>query len=543
MPRFSWPVGGGLLAEDEQSSSTKENTQDNYLLAGLEALNTDKQRLEGLIGVTPDAETAVAGLTYTSTNAIANNKSLKENLERLDAAVTLSGDVVNTSPNALAGTISMVNGSLTFTVDTGTDVVTCSGSHSLTTGQAIRLESTTTLPGGLSAAVTYYAGNLTATTFKLYLTSAAAIAGTTGAVDITSSGTGTHSLNGTFISGASTLFTAVLVAGDYIYIDGATSKTHRVSTVESDTALLLYAETSQTLQAQTVRRLDTLEYPLVFEELPLLLADGSEDTHPVRVSQISSLLGTYLAKAIVGKVPYYNDAASLILPSGLGCFDSTGTMWMQTSGAQTVSLASSGANGLDTGSEAVSTKYYVYLIGDSTGVNATKGLLSVTNENASGSVTLPSGYDKKRQLPLAIVNDASSNQIPWYVHGAWASCHPTISYNVEHRGYGNTATASLTEFLASGSSGTFAAASAAAFIPAISRVGYFVLESQGSVNSAALRATGESHKGIEIAGSNVGNPPPVKCRTNASQSIDYKKLYAGGASVWLSVDSYEVTEM
>jgi len=541
MPRFNFPVGGGTLAANEQSSSTKENTQDNYILQSLNDLNEDKQRLEGLIGVTPDAETDVATINYTSNNIIQDNKSLKENLEAIDAAALTTGDVVSTSPNNLVGTISIANGSLTFTVDTGTDVVTFSGSHGFTTAQAIRLESTTTLPGGISAAVTYYVGNLTSTTCKLYTTAAAATAGTTGAVDITSSGTGTHSINGTFVAGSGTSFSTVLASGDYIYINGATIKTYRVSTVESDTALLLYTETTQTLQGQTVKRLDSIDVPLIFEVPPYLLADGTENEHPIRLSQLNSSIGSAIKRLITGPVPYYNDAASLILPAGFAAYDSTGVTLMTIASNQTVSLATSGANGLDTGAEASNTWYYVYLIGDSTGVNTPKGLLSVTNEAVTGSVTLPSGYNRKRQLPLAIRNDGSSNQIRWIMVGR-DNNSPLILYQTAMSVHaGGATTAGTTNVLAAGTSGTFANISCTSFIPPISRVGVFqALATFANACYTGLRTDANlpEYMGGGPAGAATWHIIP----TTSGQVIDYKRA-AGTGSVSVDVVGFYVTEV
>ena len=75
----------------------------------------------------------------------------------------------------------------TFTVDTATDVVTLA-SHGLNDGQIVHVASTTTLPTGLSANTIYYIRDGTSSTFRLALTAGG------GAVDISSTGSGTHSL-------------------------------------------------------------------------------------------------------------------------------------------------------------------------------------------------------------------------------------------------------------------------------------------------------------------------------------------------------------
>lgn len=81
----------------------------------------------------------------------------------------------------------------TFTANAGTDVITVSGA-SFAKGQAVTLSTTGTLPAGLAAATTYYV--VTAgSSFKLATTLANAIAGT--GIDITDTGSGTHSITGT----------------------------------------------------------------------------------------------------------------------------------------------------------------------------------------------------------------------------------------------------------------------------------------------------------------------------------------------------------
>ena len=75
----------------------------------------------------------------------------------------------------------------TFTVDTSTDVITLAA-HGLATGNLVHVASTSTLPTGLSANTVYYVRDTTSSTFKLASASGGA------AIDITSTGSGTHSL-------------------------------------------------------------------------------------------------------------------------------------------------------------------------------------------------------------------------------------------------------------------------------------------------------------------------------------------------------------
>jgi hypothetical protein len=75
----------------------------------------------------------------------------------------------------------------TFTVDTATDLITLAA-HGLSTGSLVHVASSTTLPGGLSANTVYYLRDVSTSTFRLSSTSGGS------AIDITSTGSGTHSL-------------------------------------------------------------------------------------------------------------------------------------------------------------------------------------------------------------------------------------------------------------------------------------------------------------------------------------------------------------
>jgi hypothetical protein len=80
------------------------------------------------------------------------------------------------------------------------------------------------------------------------------------------------------------------------------------------------------------------------------------------------------------------------------CKDSTGTVDIIVPGALTATISTSGANGLDTGSEAASTWYALYVIAGTSGVAS---LLSAS----FSSPTLPGGYTHFRRVG-AVLNDS-----------------------------------------------------------------------------------------------------------------------------------------
>lgn len=77
-------------------------------------------------------------------------------------------------------------------VDTGTDVITTSSTHSAGAFREVLFHTTGTLPAGISPYTVYYANTVTSNTLKISTTRANAESGTS--VDITDSGTGTHAM-------------------------------------------------------------------------------------------------------------------------------------------------------------------------------------------------------------------------------------------------------------------------------------------------------------------------------------------------------------
>ena len=77
----------------------------------------------------------------------------------------------------------------------------------------------------------------------------------------------------------------------------------------------------------------------------------------------------------------------------------------------TVDITASGANGLDTGSEASNTWYYIYIIYDST-TDTTAGLISASPT----SPTMPGSYTEKRYIG-SIRNNGGSNFVNVIING------------------------------------------------------------------------------------------------------------------------------
>lgn len=106
----------------------------------------------------------------------------------------------------------------------------------------------------------------------------------------------------------------------------------------------------------------------------------------------------------------YVSATTIQIATG-SCRNDADDYDIELTGTQNVALTTSGANGLDTGSEASSTLYYVWVIEKSSD-GTTGGLLSLSDS----APTMPTGYDKKRLIG-AIYNDSSSDIMVFNARG------------------------------------------------------------------------------------------------------------------------------
>lgn len=244
-----------------------------------------------------------------------------------------------------------------------------------------------------------------------------------------------------------------------------------------------------------------------------------------------------------GSAPYYNNSASIIIPTGCRARSSDDSADIEAAGNLTVSLASSGANGLDTGSEASGTWYYVYLIKNPT-YGTVAGLLSTTNEAASGSVTLPSGYTLKRQLPLAIRNDGSSDLIPFDIVGGWPY-RPKVRHRAaSSTNASGTTTAGVLNVLDDGTSATYASINAAALVPPISKVADLLLLNAGSLEGKYLRTDSSAANAMQVPNATAGpanNTYWPDFPLTASQTFEYQST--SGQPMSIDVMAFTVTEV
>ena len=230
-------------------------------------------------------------------------------------------------------------------------------------------------------------------------------------------------------------------------------------------------------------------------------------------------------KFLSGPAPSYASANTITIPAGMAASDSTGAAVIKVPSNITLSLATSGAAGLDTGAEASSTWYYPALCKGSSGVTAVFSL-------SSSDPACPTNYNTyERVLPLAVRNDASSNIIP-FVLANWG-VRTEVVYDVS-----TIVGSTTTRVLNNGTSTSYAAVDCSAFIPPISTLGRFAMATNGGAVATTFRPTGgTTERQFTMSGGGWVNYSPY-VSLNTSQSTDYK---VDANQLTLLVYSYIVT--
>lgn len=121
-----------------------------------------------------------------------------------NAGYSLSGSAISLTTATSSGTALG-----TFTADPTTEILTTSAVHNLYIGDVVVLSSTTTLPAGLTAGSYFVKTVPSTTTLTLSATSGGAV------IDITSTGTGTHTIKVPGFLQQLTDAEANLTTGDY----------------------------------------------------------------------------------------------------------------------------------------------------------------------------------------------------------------------------------------------------------------------------------------------------------------------------------------
>lgn len=196
----------------------------------------------------------------------------------------------------------------------------------------------------------------------------------------------------------------------------------------------------------------------------------------------------------------------------------------------TADITVSGAGGLDTGVEASDTWYAVYVIADTSGVEAVDALLSLSFT----SPTLPAGYDIFFRLG-AVRNDSASDFLEFLQTNGERNRH--------HLWVDETLT--TTQVLAGGSALVFATVSLAAFVPPSAQRVMITFEFDGNTASAdfAIRRPGagttraQSYFSVFPGTTNPFRMPMQEVWTSTTQTIEYE-VNSGASALDLFVNGY-----
>ena len=169
-----------------------------------------------------------------------------------------------------------------------------------------------------------------------------------------------------------------------------------------------------------------------------------------------------------------------------------------------VDITTSGANGLDTGTESASTWYYIWLAKGASGVC---GLISAS----STAPTLPSGYDQSKRRIGSVRNNASSNLLNFRQYGA--------ERQKEYRYWEQRDT--QLRVITDGQATTWTDISLATRIPPTTRLGYIAAINRDGSDRVQLRPKGHpSTIGTVETWDSTANMFCIE--TDAAQAIQYQ---------------------
>ncbi len=189
--------------------------------------------------------------------------------------------------------------------------------------------------------------------------------------------------------------------------------------------------------------------------------------------------------------------------------DTTRVFTISWTGTLSAVITAAGAGGLDTGAEAASTWYAVHVIGDTSRVNATAALLSLS----ATAPTLPAGYDVFRRLGW-VRNDAGSNFIDFIQFGEGQRRLIKYVDAVSNR-----------QVLTAGAATVVTAIALAALVPTTSQEAYIHAFQNGTQVADLLNGTA----GAILATVQLGNELALSSfPTDGSQNVAYNHPAAGG---------------
>ena len=257
----------------------------------------------------------------------------------------------------------------------------------------------------------------------------------------------------------------------------------------------------------------------------ILIEDASDANNKKRVAASDFIGATGLPPGYLdGLETSWTSVTTVAIAPG-DARDSTNVHNIDPAGTVSAVITTAGVGGLDTGSEAASTWYALYIIDDTTNANAPAALLSAS----FSSPTMPAGYDVFRRVG-AVLNDSSSNLDKFYSRGSGRSRKFWFD-NFD----GGTHAAVLT----AGTATTDTAVVCSAFAPpsarnliirwdllASSGTYLFLLKYPGSTSNQLL-----VRNGVAVSPASIGRHEII---CNTSQNIEYRvSNVAASLTLWV----------
>lgn len=269
---------------------------------------------------------------------------------------------------------------------------------------------------------------------------------------------------------------------------------------------------------------------------PLQLADLDENFTDLdtRITDLEAQIPAEVYRSLSGFEPDKLSTNVLNISPG-SCANSDSTALFASSATLTVTMTTSGVGGLDTGSVANGTSYYIYLIANST-TGALAGLASAGE--TYGAVTLPTGYEHVRKLPFGFVYHAVNwDGIPDFHLSGWP--RPFIRYTGAEE-------AAAWRALNAGTSGTFVDVDLSGWIPDNARMAYLLCRTAttgAGIGYGIIRVLGSQTAGLGVGGVVAGGAEAysfIHQRVTSDRSLQYK--VSGNASLTIFVLGYSMTE-
>lgn len=225
----------------------------------------------------------------------------------------------------------------------------------------------------------------------------------------------------------------------------------------------------------------------------------------------------------------WDSASEISVKSGLECVDSTGAYYITLSSDQTVDISASGANGLDTGSEASNTWYNLYVVSKSSDTTDTKFVFSTSTTYAG--ITDPAGYDIGRRLPFVVRNNPSSNLLRFKLLSS-------VNNQTEFYWIDSETGSSIYEIVSGGTSTSFSSITNSASIPPEAVEVTCVARTTNNNATAVTIKDSDStiSTGYRIAatdGGVFGLPCWFKVTLDSSQTFRYKVTSTGAVTIQL----------